>query len=80
MATKVEGVFDKDPMRHADARLFDRLTYDQVLDGKLGVMDLTAICLCRDHGMPVRVFRMSKAGALLAVVVGENEGTLIYRG
>ena len=79
-ATKVDGVYDKDPMRFADAVMYDRLTYDQVLDGKLGVMDLTAICLCRDHQMPVRVFRMSKQGALLSVVVGENEGTLIYRG
>ncbi len=76
-ATKVEGVYDKDPMRHKDAVMFKRLSYDQVLSKQLGVMDLTAICLCRDHKMPVRVFRMAKSGALLAIVVGEDEGTLI---
>ena len=79
-ATKVEGVYNKDPMKHPDAVMYDRLTYDQILDEKLGVMDLTAICLCRDHGMPVRVFRMTKTGALLSVVVGETEGTLIEEG
>ena len=59
------------------AKKFDRLTYDEVLDRKLGVMDLTAICLCRDHAMPVRVFNMNKAGALTSIMVGEPEGTLI---
>jgi uridylate kinase len=53
------------------------LTYDVALEKKLGVMDLTAICLCRDQSMPVRVFRMSKPGALLNIVVGGDEGTLI---
>ncbi|HEY9036837.1 MAG TPA: UMP kinase [Pseudomonadales bacterium] len=77
-ATKVDGVYDKDPVRNADAKKFDRLNYDQVLEMKLGVMDLTAICLCRDHGMPVRVFQMDKPGALLSIVMGEkDEGTLI---
>ncbi len=51
------------------------LTFDQVLDEKLGVMDLTAICLCRDHNVPLQVFDMNKAGALLSVVMGEKEGT-----
>ena len=53
------------------------LTYDEVLDRKLGVMDLTAICLCRDHNMPLRVFNMNKPGALLNIVLGGAEGTLI---
>ena len=79
-ATKVDGVYDADPKKFPDARKFDRLTYDQVLDLKLGVMDLTAVCLCRDHGMPLRVFRMSKSGALLSIVVGDQEGTLIEEG
>lgn len=57
--------------------MFKHLSYDQVLDQKLEVMDLTAICLCREHNMPVRVFRMSKPGALLSIVVGGDEGTLI---
>jgi uridylate kinase len=62
------------------AELYDHLTYDQVLDRKLGVMDLTAICLCREHNMPLRIFRMAKPGALLNLVVGGAEGTLIEEG
>lgn len=76
-ATKVDGVYDKDPVKNKGAKKFERLSYDQVLEMKLGVMDLTAICLCRDHGMPVRVFQMDKPGALLSIVMGESEGTLI---
>ena len=76
-ATKVDGVYDADPMENASAVKFDTLTYDEVLDRKLAVMDLTAICLCRDHNMPVRVFEMEKPGALVNIVVGVNEGTLI---
>jgi len=56
---------------------YDRLTYDEVLEQRLGVMDLTAICLCRDHHMPVRVFNMNKPGALKDIAIGGNEGTLI---
>jgi len=76
-ATKVDGVYTSDPVKNPDAVRFDRLSYDEVLDRKLGVMDLTAICLCRDHHMPVRVFAMDKSGALLSIVMGGNEGTLI---
>lgn len=76
-ATKVDGVYSADPMKVPDATLYSSLSYDEVLDKKLEVMDLTAICLCREHHMPVRVFRMSKSGALLSVVVGGDEGTLI---
>jgi uridylate kinase len=79
-ATKVDGVYTADPMLDPAAELYEHLTYDQVLDKKLGVMDLTAICLCREHKMPLRVFRMSKKGALLNLVVGGNEGTLIEEG
>ena len=68
-ATKVDGVYNKDTSK------YDTLTFDQVLDEKLGVMDLTAICLCRDHNVPLQVFDMNKAGALLSVVMGEKEGT-----
>ena len=78
-ATKVDGVYSADPMKFADAVKYDRLTYDEVLDKKLEVMDLTAICLCRDHNMPVRVFKMDKPGALLNIVRGGDEGTLIER-
>lgn len=76
-ATKVDGVYDADPVKNPDAVKYDYLTFDEVLDKKLGVMDLTAICLCRDHNMPLTVFNMSKQGALLNLVVGEKEGTLI---
>jgi uridylate kinase len=76
-ATKVDGVYSADPMLDPKAKLYSNLTYDEILDKKLGVMDLTAICLCREHNMPLRVFRMSKAGALLNLVVGGDEGTLI---
>ena len=76
-ATKVDGVYTSDPMSDPSAVRFDRLSYDEVLDRKLGVMDLTAICLCRDHHMPVRVFAMDKPNALLNIVMGGDEGTLI---
>jgi uridylate kinase len=76
-ATKVDGVYDMDPKKNPNAKKIDKLTYDEVLDRKLEVMDLTAICLCRDHKMPVRVFEMEKKGALLDIVMGGDEGTLI---
>lgn len=76
-ATKVDGVYDRDPVSDPTAQRFARLTYDEILDRKLGVMDLTAVCLCRDHQMPVRVFAMEDSGALLRIVMGGDEGTLI---
>jgi uridylate kinase len=76
-ATKVEGVYDADPMQNADAVKYDYLSYDEVLLKKLAVMDFTAICLCRDHQLPIQVFNMNKTGALLRVVSGEPEGTLV---
>ncbi|MDE1460398.1 UMP kinase [Spartinivicinus poritis] len=79
-ATKVDGVFTDDPVKNPDAEKFSVLSYDEVLIRKLGVMDLTAICLVRDHHMPVRVFNMNKTGALLNIVVGGNDGTLIAGG
>jgi uridylate kinase len=76
-ATKVDGVYSADPVKVSDAVRYERLSYDEVLNKKLEVMDLTAICLCRDHGMPVRVFAMETQGALLSIVRGGDEGTLI---
>lgn len=76
-ATKVDGVYTADPVKDPSATRYDELTYDEALDKKLGVMDLTAICLCRDHDMPVRVFAMEKPSALLNIVMGGDEGTLI---
>ena len=78
-ATKVDGVYDKDPSKHSDAVKYDTLTFDEVLDKKLGVMDLTAICLCRDHNVPLQVFDMNKPGALLSVVMGKDEGTRVVQ-
>ena len=78
-ATKVDGVYNKDPSKYEDAVKYDALTFDQVLDEKLGVMDLTAICLCRDHNVPLQVFDMNKTGSLLSVVMGEKEGTHVTK-
>jgi uridylate kinase len=79
-ATKVDGVYSADPVKDPAAVKYSRLTFDEVLDKKLGVMDLTAICLSRDHNMPVRVFNMNKEGALFNILTGKDEGTLIERG
>jgi len=77
-ATKVDGIYTDDPKKNPDATKYDDLSYDEALDKKLGVMDLTAICLCRDHDMPVRVFQMDKPGALLSIIRGGDEGTLVH--
>ena len=79
-ATKVDGVYSRDPVRYPDAVRYDVLSYDQVLEQRLGVMDATAIALCRDQGLPVRVFNINKPGSLERAVRGENEGTLVQRG
>ncbi|GAB2191823.1 UMP kinase [Sessilibacter sp. MAH2] len=76
-ATKVDGVYTADPMKDPSAIRYDRLSYDEVLSKKLGVMDLTAICLCQEHDMPLRVFKMDKVGALLNIITGGSEGTLV---
>ena len=76
-ATKVDGVYSDDPVTNPSATRFDAITYSKVLDDQLGVMDLTAICLARDHNMPLRVFKLDKQDALLNAVVSDNEGTLV---
>jgi uridylate kinase len=76
-ATKVDGVYSADPVKDPAATKYDWLSYDEVIENKLEVMDLTAIVLCGDHKMPIRVFKMDKPGALLNIVVGGEEGTLI---
>ncbi len=78
-ATKVNGVYTADPVKDPTATRYDWLSYDEVLANKLGVMDLTAICLCDDHDMPIRVFKMDKPGALLNIVMGSSEGTQVSR-
>ncbi len=77
-ATKVDGVYDADPMKDSAARKYERLSYQEVLDRRLGVMDATAIVLCRDNKLPLRVFNMNQAGALKQIVTGAEEvGTLV---
>ncbi|RMG58692.1 MAG: UMP kinase [Gammaproteobacteria bacterium] len=76
-ATKVDGVYDADPATHPDARRYHRLSYDEVLDQRLGVMDATAIVLCRDNGIPLRVFNIFNPGDLARIVEGEDIGTLV---
>lgn len=76
-ATKVDGVYDKDPKQHPDATRFDQLTYDQVIRRDLKVMDTAAFALCRDSDMPLRIFDMSQPGQLLRILQGESIGTLV---
>ncbi len=76
-ATKVDGIYSADPNIVKDARLFDVLNYDQVIEGKLGVMDANAIVLCRDQRMPIRVFNVFGSGNLMKIVKGEKVGTLV---
>lgn len=76
-ATKVEGVFDDDPIKNPKAERYQHLSYDEVISKRLGVMDLTAILLCQDHGLPLRVFNMNRQGALKSIMLGEDIGTLI---
>ena len=75
--TRVDGVYDRDPEKHADAVRFERLSYDEAYTRQLRVMDLTAFTLCREHGMPIVVFNINRPGALLRIANGEAEGTLI---
>ena len=79
-ATKVDGVYSKDPLLHKDAVRYETLSYAEVLEKRLGVMDATAVALCRDQNLPVRVFNINKPGSLLRIVLGENEGTLVQEG
>ena len=76
-ATKVDGVYDDDPAKNPDAIRFDDVTYDQVIEGKLGVMDATAIVMCRDNHLPIRVFDLSRANALAQAMTGDQLGTLV---
>jgi len=76
-ATKVDGVYSADPVKDPTATKYDRLSFDEVITNKLAVMDTTAIVLCRDNNMPIRVFDMNKKGALAKVVDGFDEGTLV---
>ncbi len=76
-ATQVDGIYTADPMIDKKAVRYDHLTYREVLEKELAVMDLASFCQCRDHGMKLRVFNMNKPNAILRIVHGEDEGTLV---
>jgi len=76
-ATKVDGVYTDDPVKNPDARRYDRLTYQEAIVKKLAVMDTTALVLCRDQGVPIRVFDLHTPGNLGRVAAGEDVGTLV---
>ncbi|MDW2980720.1 MAG: UMP kinase [Rhodanobacter sp.] len=79
-ATKVDGVYSADPARHPDATRYERLTYGEVIQRNLQVMDTAAIALCRDHGMPLRIYDMTVPGNLMRIMRGESVGTLVNGG
>ncbi|MFQ3667582.1 MAG: UMP kinase [Fimbriimonadaceae bacterium] len=76
-ATKVDGVYTKDPKKHADAVRYETLSYDEAIDRRLAVMDQTAFTMCREHRLPVIVLDFNQPGALVRAVRGENVGTLV---
>jgi len=76
-ATKVDGVYDSDPMSNPDAKRFETVSYDQVLADKLSVMDATAIVMCRDNDLPLRIFDLTRANALVQAMSGDDIGTVV---
>ena len=76
-ATKVDGIYTADPKKNPDAVRFESVTFDEVIARNIAVMDATAFALCRDQKLPINVFSIFKAGALMRVVLGEREGTLV---
>lgn len=79
-ATKVDGVYSSDPVANPDATLYECLTYDEALERKLGVMDATALVMCREQNMPMRVFNIFKPGHLGRIIEGQDVGTLVEQG
>ncbi len=77
-ATKVDGIYTSDPKKDPTATMFDEITFDQALRSNLKVMDATAFALCREQGLPIKVFNINKRGALRNVVLGIKEGTLVH--
>jgi len=77
-ATKVDGVYTADPKKYPDAQRYDRVSFDEAISRNLQVMDATALALCRDQKLPINVFSIFKPGALKRVVLGQDEGTLVY--
>ncbi len=77
-ATKVDGIYSDDPVANPDAERYESLAYDEVIQRNLKVMDTSAIVLCRDQNVPLRIFDMNRPGALAKIVQGENIGTLVH--
>lgn len=77
-ATNVDGVYDKDPNKHKDAKLYDDLKYQEAIEKHLNVMDQAAFSLCQDSNLPIRVFNFNEEGTLLKAAQGENIGTLVH--
>jgi uridylate kinase len=77
-ATKVDGIYDKDPNKHADAKRFDRISYIEVLSLGLQVMDMTAVSLCMDNKLPILSFDLTQPGNILRAVMGEKLGTVVH--
>jgi len=78
-ATKVDGIYSDDPVTNPDAVFYDRISFDEALQQKLGVMDATALVLCSEHNMPVRVFNIFEPGHLGRIVEGQDVGTLVQQ-
>ncbi len=76
-ATKVDGIYDKDPMVHSDAQRYETITFKEVMDKQLGVMDLTAFSMCMEHKIPIVVFNMKTPGHIAEVVKGKDHGTRV---
>ena len=76
-ATKVDGVYDSDPVKNPDATRYEKVSYDQLLTDKLLVMDATAVVMCRDNNLPLRVFDLTRANALVQAMMGDDVGTLV---
>ena len=76
-ATKVDGIYSADPVKDPSAYKYDHLTYDEVIEKKLAVMDTSAVVLCRDRKMPIRIFNMNQENALMDIVKGSNIGTVV---
>jgi uridylate kinase len=76
-ATKVEGIYERDPVRFPEATMYKRMTFDRFIAEKIGVMDSTAVTLCRDNRMSIRVFKMTTRGNIKRVVLGEPIGTIV---
>jgi uridylate kinase len=79
-ATNVDGVYSDDPIKHKNAKRYSVLTYREIVEKELAVMDLAAFAQCRDHHVTLRIFNLHKAGALLRIILGEDEGTLVTNG